>query len=154
MLPGLISPHLNFAFVWIFIVDISSGFLYFPIYLLVAMCNFVVFWKDNLPGSASWSFWVYFSAWASRGWILVLCLWIHFPSSLHAVPPMVRNDSPFPSSWAQKGEGKAWIFLDVLLIGPGTHRSANLESRKTFLLVSSSFWVWGTERNKLIFLFM
>lgn len=87
--------------------------------------------------------------------------WIHFHPSLHTVSPMVRNNSLFPSSiqdWTQKGEGKEWIFLGaclhVLLIGPGTYRSTNLESRKTFLLVSSSFWVWGTERSKLIFLFM
>lgn len=61
------SP-LNFAVLWMFIKGISSVFLYFPIYLPVAMWNFAVFWKDDLTGSNRCSFCMESSAWASRGW--------------------------------------------------------------------------------------
>lgn len=142
-----INPiNLDFAFVWRFIVDSSFVLLHFPVYLPVAMWNFAVFWNDDLARSTKCSFWVDFSAWANRGWILVPWLWTHFHPYLDTVPPMVGKHL---RQTAERGVERMNFFqmpnLHVLLTGPGTYSSPNFESRKE-LLISGSFGMWEIER--------
>lgn len=144
MLHGLTSPSLIFAVMWMFTVDISSVFLYFPTYLPFSLWTFAVFWKDDLVSSTRCSFWADFSA---RGWILVLWLWIHFHPSLDTVAPMVGKESLLPTSiwdWTQKEEGKEWVFSDA----PPAHVAGTYSSLYGVKEgVSSSLRLFGSLRG-------